>query len=208
MRSQKLRLGIAVGAGLATVLTACGSSDSSSSGAAAPTSGTSGTPATGSTVDVWTAAPIGAAGASAPQRASGVKAAFNWLNDNGGLGPQHQRVVVKVCNTQLTPQGELQCGQQAAGDPKSIGVVAPIIVISTAPFMSGMQKAGMPVVNPAVSDESQATSPISFPLGADILAPTGCAVMTGQAVNAKTVGLAGASNCGRPPASSRRPATP
>jgi ABC-type branched-subunit amino acid transport system substrate-binding protein len=142
-------------------------------------------------VDVWTAAPIGAVGASAPQRSSGVKAAFRYLNAHGGLGSLHQPVTVKVCNTQLTPQGEIQCGQLAASDPKAIAYIAPIIVISTAPFMAELQKAGLPDVNPAVSDPSEATSPISFPLGAEILASAGCAAMAPKAVQATKIGFAG-----------------
>ena len=174
MKTRNSRLWIAVAVGSAMALTACGSSGGKApSNAGAPAVAT--TPATGAEVDVWTAAPVGTAGASAPQRAAGVKAAFDYLNDHGGLGPQHQKVTVKVCNTQLTPQGEIQCGQQAASDPKAIAVVAPIIVIATQPFMSGLEKAGMAVVNPAVSDAAQATSPISFPLSAENLAPPGVA---------------------------------
>ena len=179
---------------MALALTACGGSSSAgqsttSSPPASPSS--SATAATGATVDVWTAAPIGAVGASAPQRSAGVKAAFRYLNAHGGLGPLHQRVSVKVCNTQLTPQGEIQCGQRATSDPKAIAYIAPIIVISTAPFMAGLKKAGMADVNPAVSDTSEATSPISFPLASEILAPAACAAMAPHAVNAKTVGFAG-----------------
>ena len=142
-------------------------------------------------MDVWTAAPIGTVGASAPQRSSGVKAAFLYLNAHGGLGKLHQRVTVKVCNTQLTPQGEIQCGQQAASDPKAIAFVAPIIVISTVPFMAALKQAGLPDVNPAVSDPSEATSPISFPLGAEILASAGCAAMAPKTVQATKIGFAG-----------------
>ena len=136
-------------------------------------------------------APLEAAGANAPQRASGLKAAFDYLNEHGGLGPEHHKVEVKTCNTQLTPPGEIQCGQEAASDPTAIAVVSPIVVISTEPFMSSLEDAGMPVVNPAVSDTAQATSPVAFPLGADILAPTACAVLGAEATDADTMGLAG-----------------
>jgi hypothetical protein len=102
----------------------------------------------------------------------------------------HQKVDVKVCNTQLTPQGEIACGQRATSDPKAIAYIAPIIVISTAPFMTELRKAKLPDVNPAVSDTSEATSPISFPLASEILAPAACAVMAPKAVGAKTVGFA------------------
>jgi ABC-type branched-subunit amino acid transport system substrate-binding protein len=191
VRTRTSRLLVVAAVGAAMALTACGSSGSS--GTPSTSASASGSPATGSVVDVWTAAPIGAAGASAPQASSGVKAAFNYLNANGGLGPQHQKVVVKVCNTQLTPQGEIQCGAQAASDPLAIAMVSPIVVIATQPFMAGLQKAGLPDINPAVSDTSEATSPISFPLTADIIAPSACAVLTGQSLKVKTIGFAGSS---------------
>ena len=197
VETPKSGLWIAIAAGTAVVLTACGGGSSagqsttSSPPASASSSSTAASPASGSTVDVWTAAPIGAVGASAPQRSAGVKAAFRYLNAHGGLGSQHQRVVVKVCNTQLTPQGEIACGQRATSDPKAIAYIAPIIVISTAPFMAELKKAGLPDVNPAVSDTSEATSPISFPLASEIFAPSACAALAPHAVNVKSVGFAG-----------------
>ncbi len=64
--------------------------------------------AAGPAVDVWDIVPIGAPNQTAPQIPAGVKAAFRNINASGGIGPDHQRVVVKVCNTQGTPNGELQ----------------------------------------------------------------------------------------------------
>lgn len=178
-------------------LAACSSGPSATtaaSGAPASSGGAAASPATGPTVDVWSAAPIGTVGASAPQRSSGVKAAFAYLNNHGGLGPQHDKVVVKACNTNLTPQGEIQCGQQAASDTKAIAVIAPIIVLSGAQFMAGLKQAGLPDVNPAVADPSVATSPVAFPLASEILAPTGCALMMSSALHTTKVGFASTSN--------------
>ena len=145
-------------------------------------------------VDVWCAAPINAPASSAPQRCSGVSAAFRYLNGHGGLGKLHQKVVVKVCNTNFTPTGEIQCGTSATGDKSAIAMVGPITILSTATFMAGMQADGMPVINAAVSDPTILTDKVSFPLGSENFAPAACAVMAAQAVHAKSVGFASTSN--------------
>ena len=195
MMSQRFAA-IALAVGIAILVGACGSSSSSSSTtsssstAATSAATTAASTAGGSTVDVWTAAPIGAPQASAPQSASGVQAAFRYLNSHGGLGSLHQKVAVKVCNTQLTPQGEIQCGQQAVSDPKAIAMIAPIIVISVQPFVAELQKAGLPDVNPSASAPPVFQSPTSFPLNADYLAQAGCAVMVPRAVHATKIGFA------------------
>lgn len=148
----------------------------------------------GPSVDVWCAAPINAPASSAPQRCSGVSAAFRYIDSHGGLGTLHQNVVVKVCNTNFTPTGEIQCGQSATSDTKAIAMVGPITILSTATFMAGLQAAGMPDINPAVSDPTILTDKISFPLGSENFAPAACAVMAAQAVHAKSVGFALTSN--------------
>ena len=150
--------------------------------------------AKGPSVDVWCAAPINSPIASAPQRCSGAAAAFRYINGHGGVGPLHQQVVFKLCNTNFTPTGEIQCGQQAATDSHAIAMVSPVIIISTATFMSTLQAAGMPVVNPAVSDPTVETDSVSFPLGSENFAPAACAVLAAQAVHAKSVGFASTSN--------------
>ena len=189
-----------VAAASVCALAACSSTPSSSTpagGTATSTGGTAATassapasPATGPTVDVWSAAPIGTVGASAPQRSSGVRAAFNYLNDHGGLGTEHAKVTVKVCNTNLTPQGEIQCAQQAASDPNAIAVIGAINVLAGPQVATVLQKAGLATVNPAVADSSETTSPISFPLAAENLAPTGCALMMPSALKATKIGFA------------------
>lgn len=171
-------------------LAACSSSSSTSASTGGTSTSTAGSSATGPTVDVWSAAPIDTVGASAPQRSSGVKAAFNYLNDHGGLGKEHAKVVVKVCNTNLTPQGEIQCAQRAASDPNAIAMIGNINVISGPQVAAVLQKAGLPSVNPAVSDSSEATSPISFPLAAEEIAPTGCSLMMASAIKANKIGYA------------------
>ena len=120
-------------------------------------------------------------------REGGVPTTSTTTADSGA---EHQKVAVKVCNTQLTPQGEIQCGQQAASDPKAIAMIASIIVISVQPFVAELQKAGLPNVNPSASAPQCSTSPICFPLAADYLAQAGCALMMPRAVHATKIGFA------------------
>ncbi len=144
----------------------------------------------GPTVDIWTAAPINAAGASAPQASSGVRAAIRYINRHGGLGPRHQKAVVKTCNTELTPPGEIQCAAQATGDKKAVAVVAPIIVLDVADYMAALQKVGMADIDAAASAPTAVTSPISFPLAPEYLDSAGCAVLLSKQLHVKTVGFA------------------
>ena len=160
---------------------------------AATTAGAA-TSAKAASVDVWCAAPINTPAASAPQRCSGAAAAFRYIDSHGGLGKLHQHVVMKVCNTNFTPTGEIQCAQEAASDSSAIAMVGPVIIISTATFMSTLQAANMPVVNAAVSDPTIETDSVSFPLGSENFAPAACAVLTAQALHAKSVGFASTSN--------------
>ena len=182
----------------ACTLAACGSSSSSSSSSSASSSSsTAGTTnsaasakATGPAVDVWTIAPVGAPNQTAPQLPAGVKAAFRYINNQGGIGPDHQPVTVKFCNTQGTPPGELQCAQQAASDPKAIAAVQPLIVINTAGATAAFQKAGLPSINPFVQSPPDFVAPINFPLFAPNFAGAGCAVMAPPVVHATKIGFA------------------
>lgn len=177
LRRWMVAVALVLGAG--AWLTALGASSKAASAAA-----------TGSTVDVWSAAAIGTPIADAPQSGAGVKAAFRYLNSHGGVGPQHQKVVVKVCTTQASPTGELQCAQQAAADPRTIAMVAPIIIFNGPGFVTALQTAGIPIVNPAGNGVPFTTSPDSFPMAAEYMDDAGCAIMTAKARNATKVGFA------------------
>lgn len=177
----------------AGTLAACGSSSSSSSSSTAGTTtsaSASAAKATGPAVDVWTIAPVGAPNQSAPQLPAGVKAAFRHINSQGGIGPDHQPVTVKFCNTQGTPPGELQCAQQAASDPKAVAAVQPLIVINTAGATAAFQKAGLPSINPFVQSPPDFVAPINFPLFSPNFAGAGCAVMAPPVVHATKIGFA------------------
>ncbi len=168
----------------------CGSwAISSASGTAPTTTSAASARATGPAVDVWTIAPVGAPNQTAPQLPSGVESAFRYINSRGGIGPQHQRVTVKFCNTQGTPPGELQCAQQAAADPKAIATVQPLIVINTAAATAAFQKAGLPSINPFVQAPGDFVAPINFPLFSPNFSGAGCAVMAPPLAHAKKIGF-------------------
>jgi hypothetical protein len=125
-----------------------------------------------------------------------VKAAARYLDSHGGLGKLHQQVVVKVCNTQFTPNGEIQCAQQAASDPRAIAVATDQgVTLAAVQFTDTLQKAGVPDVGadgPMVAP-SGATNPINFPLWASSFGEAACAVMLPRAVNSTADGFASAS---------------
>ena len=146
--------------------------------------------ARGPAVDVWDIVPIGAPNQTAPQIPSGVKAAFRNINANGGIGPDHQRVVVKVCNTQGTPNGELQCAQQAASDRKAIATVGNLIVANTAAATAVFQKAGLPAINPFTQSPADFTAKINFPLFAPNFTAAGCGLLAPKAAHVKSIGFA------------------
>ncbi|HZO37060.1 MAG TPA: ABC transporter substrate-binding protein [Solirubrobacteraceae bacterium] len=146
--------------------------------------------ATGSTVDVWTWAPIGAVNGDSPQASAGIKSAFRYLNSTTGIGKDHHRVAVKVCATQITPTSETQCAQQAANDPKAIAIVAPITILATQVVADIAQKAGLAVINPAASDLGVASTAINYPMATEYLNTAGCAVMMSRALKTKDVGFA------------------
>ena len=137
-------------------------------------------------VDVWAIVP----GADAPQIPAGVQAAFRYVDSHGGVGKQHQQVVVKLCDSQDTAPGEIQCGQQAASDAKSIAVVAPVIISADATFTSELSKAHEPIINDNPSSPADYVNPINFPLWSSNFAYAACAVMTAKAVHATRVAFA------------------
>ncbi len=137
-------------------------------------------------VDVWAIVP----GADAPQIPAGVQAAFRYVDSHGGVGKLHQQVVVKLCDSQDTAPGEIQCGQQAASDPKSIAVVAPVIINADATFTSELKKAREPIINNNPNSPADYINPIDFPLWSSTFAYAACAVMGAHAVHATRIGFA------------------
>ncbi|MFE3060290.1 ABC transporter substrate-binding protein [Nocardia sp. NPDC059239] len=177
----------AVALGVTAALGAC--SSSTNNNPAVPEDTAAKSPATGPEVDVWTIAATGGVTA-APQPGAGVKAAARYMNDHGGIGPNHQKVVVKACDTQFTPQGEIQCAQQAADDPQAIAAVAPQDVLAVQQFTTVLQNAGLPSVGGIPVAPSDFTNTINFPLVTTNFGAAACAVLTAHAVKANTVGFA------------------
>ncbi|MFE3000989.1 ABC transporter substrate-binding protein [Nocardia sp. NPDC059246] len=171
------------------VTAALGACSSHTDKTALPEDTTPVSPATGPTVDVWTiAGTTGVAGT--PQVAAGVKVAFRYLNDHGGIGKNHQRVEVKECDTQTTPQGEIQCAQQAADDPIAIAVAAPQVFLATQQVTTTLQNAGLPAVGGIANTPSDYVNPINFPLGTTNFGAAACAVMTARAAKVDKLGFA------------------
>src|SRR5579863_9153588 len=126
---RRYRKAVAVAAALATAAAFAATAAGAASSAKA------------ASVDVWCAAPVNTPAVSAPQRCSGVAAAFRYVDSHGGLGKLHQHVVFKLCNTNFTPTGENQCAQEAASDKSAIAMIGSIIILSPASFMSTLQAA-------------------------------------------------------------------
>jgi ABC-type branched-subunit amino acid transport system substrate-binding protein len=130
--------------------------------------------------------PIG----SVPQVPAGAKAAARYINAHGGVGPEHQPLVVKVCNTGGTPQGDVQCGQQAAGDKAAIAVIDPTPIYNPDGFTAALEKSHLPAINPYIATTSQLKSPMSFPLYSSNLSAAACAVLGAKAAGVKRVAFA------------------
>jgi branched-chain amino acid transport system substrate-binding protein len=176
-----------------SIVAGCGGSDSGGTGAnstAAPSGAGQGTPATGSALDVWAIAPVGTPSSNIPQVPAGAKALARYVNGHGGLGKGHHRLVVKDCNTQATPQGEVQCAQQAAADRRAIAAVDPIPLFNAPAFTQTLEKAKLPAINPYINTTEQLTSPINFPLGAPNFTQAACATLVPKAAKVTKVAFA------------------
>ena len=119
-----------------------------------------------------------------------MKAAFRYVNSQGGIGPDHQPVTVKVCNTQGTPNGEIQCAQQAAADPKAIATAGDLITVATSPAEAAFEKAGLPSINPFIQSPADFVAKINFPLFAPNFTAEGCGVLAPRAAHVKRIAFA------------------
>lgn len=183
----------------ATVAAGCGSTHTSSAPAtsagqaaqqAAPTPAKAGSPATGAPVDVWAIAPLNNPIGSVPQAPAGANVAARYINSHGGLGVAHHRLIVKTCNTQGTPQGEVQCAQQAVADSRAIAAVDPIGIYNADALTQVLQQGKLPAVNPYIATYAQLRNPINFPLYSPNFASTACALLGHRAAGIKRVAFA------------------
>ena len=173
---QRSLTGVAAVA-LAVALSAC------SSPAPAPT-GSADAP-TGSEVNVWVTFP---ANVNSDQIGAGVKAGIQAINDNGGLAGHP--VVVKECKSDLTPQGEIACIQQAADDKDAIALVSPLIIIAQDDTNAIMTEAGIPAINSNPDTPESLSGEMQYPLGQNLWDQPGCAVLAGDAVSAESITFA------------------
>ena len=141
---------------------------------------------TGSEVTVWTVYP---ANVNSDQIGAGVKAGIRAINENGGLAGH--AVVVKECKTDLTPQGEIQCYQQAADDPAAVALVSPLVIIAQDDTNAILEEAGLPAINSNPDTPATLAGLMQFPLGQALWNQPGCAVLGGDAAGADSVTFAG-----------------
>jgi ABC-type branched-subunit amino acid transport system substrate-binding protein len=119
-----------------------------------------------------------------------VRTAARYINAHGGLGLAHHAIVVRTCDTQGTPQGEVQCAQQAVADKKAVAAVNPIEIYNPNALTATLQKGGLAAVNPYISTTQQLTNPINFPIVAAYLSGTACSTLTAKATGDKRIGYA------------------
>lgn len=156
---------------------------------AAATAGTAGRAAAPS-VDVWAIAPVGTPIGDIPMIGAGDRAAARYVNSHGGLGKLHQKIVVKDCNTQATPNGELQCAQQAAADSQAIAVVGAVPLFNGTAFTNTLEQARLPNIGPFISTPDQFVNPINFNIYSANFSQAACAVLAPKASGMKKVGFA------------------
>jgi ABC-type branched-subunit amino acid transport system substrate-binding protein len=186
-------MGITVAA--AAVVTAAvgcssGSSTPPSSTATSSAATSSAAAASGSPLDVWAIQPLSNAVGLVPQVPAGAKAAARYINANGGVGAEHHQLVVKVCDSQGSPQGEVQCAQQAAADTQAIAVVNPVAIYNADAFAQVLRQAGLASINPFIATPAALTNPINFPLYSPNFGSSACAVLGAKAANIKRVAFA------------------
>jgi ABC-type branched-subunit amino acid transport system substrate-binding protein len=141
-------------------------------------------------VDVWAIAPVGTPIGDIPMIGAGDRAAARYVNAHGGLGKLHQQIVVKDCNTQATPNGELQCAQQAAADSRAIAVVGAVPLFNGTAFTNTLETARLPNIGPFISSPDQFVNPINFNLYSPNFSQAACAVLAPKASGLKKVGFA------------------
>ncbi|MCS5734553.1 ABC transporter substrate-binding protein [Herbiconiux daphne] len=177
-RSRQRSLAVIAAVGLVGALAACSSSGGS------PDAGASSAP-TGSDVNVWTTYP---ANVNSDQIGAGVKAGVRAINADGGLAGHN--VVVKECKSDLTPQGEIACFQQAVDDPDAVALISPLVITAGDDTDAIIEEAGLPAINSNPDTPAALKGAMQFPLGQNLYDQPGCAVLGGDAVGAKSITLA------------------
>jgi ABC-type branched-subunit amino acid transport system substrate-binding protein len=141
----------------AVALAAVACSSSSATGSAGGASGTS-----SSTIVVGGMAPLTSQVLTEPEVQSGVVAAIDGLNAQGGIDG-HQ-VKLDYCDTQYTTSAEISCMEQMISDKVS-ALISPVISASTsgAPYELA-QSADLASIGTQGQIVAEFTSPVVFPL--------------------------------------------
>jgi ABC-type branched-subunit amino acid transport system substrate-binding protein len=100
-------------------------------------------------------------GTKFPDGRAGVEAGETFINQSGGLGPDHHPVEAEICVTQATPDGAEACARKAAADPSYVAVIGSYS--GTQPiYYPILEEAALPVMNGLAVASTDGVSKYSF----------------------------------------------
>ncbi|MCU1657599.1 MAG: ABC-type branched-chain amino acid transport system periplasmic component-like protein [Pseudonocardiales bacterium] len=159
---NRLRVGMALLAAATLALAGCSSSGSKSSATGSNTGGATtggGGSANKSPIKVLQIAVLANAAFSNPQSTVAAKAYVKQVNDAGGINGHP--ITLEICDSDLNPNKETACFQQAVTD--KVAAVVGSFTIFAATGMKLLERAGIPFIGGNGTDISEFTSKISFP---------------------------------------------
>lgn len=143
---------------------ACGSASASNSSANVGTSSSSDSSSL-TIMDISTLTTPGQSLDVFPEGPAGAEAAANAINKQGGIDGHPIRIV--VCDDQASPNQAAVCGRQAVSD-HAVAVTSQSLYSSS--YIKELTAANIPLVGNSVIGPADFTSPLSFPIGASVLA--------------------------------------
>jgi branched-chain amino acid transport system substrate-binding protein len=162
---QRMFAGPALAVLAALLLAACGSSSSTTNGSK---SAATGSPAasSGSTITIGSAISVNSPVLNDGERKAGIEAAISDINASGGING-HQ-LKFDFCDTQYSPNQEIDCARQMASD-HVVAVINPdFLANQTGEPYKVLAQAGIPIVGDSGLSPAGMASPNSFPLAGGI----------------------------------------
>jgi ABC-type branched-subunit amino acid transport system substrate-binding protein len=101
-----------------------------------------------------------------PEIPASAKAAAKAINDAGGVNGHP--ITIITCDDKLTPAGAAACARKAISE-KVTAVVGAISPTGGDSYMPILEKAGIPSVADLAPSNSEATSPLSYPIASSAL---------------------------------------
>jgi ABC-type branched-subunit amino acid transport system substrate-binding protein len=164
---------VVTGAAAVAVAACGGSSGGSSNAASSSSSGSSGkAPIKILQIDDVTSA----TGLSYPAIAESAKATVADINANGGIDG-HQ-IKLTVCDAKVDPNATQSCARQAVQD--KVAAVVGSFTQNPARIMPVLQAAKIPYIPSFAFDQSEFSSPVSFPVNAALSLTPGMGLLAGQ----------------------------